>query len=75
MRFLLAFDTQDSDLGDFWHICMTDILTHIPNQLGYSSTLLKSEALTKDTVGNKISDYEGNSFVFLAYSHGQRDSS
>jgi hypothetical protein len=74
MRFLLAFDTQDNDLGDFWHTCMTDILTHIPNQLGYSSTLLRSGDLIKETIGNKIADYGGNSFVFLAYSHGQRNS-
>ena len=74
MRFLLAFDTQDNDLGDFWHICMTDIAEYMSTHAQYSWSFIQSDELAKETIGNKVATYEGNSFVFLAYSHGQRDS-
>ena len=74
MRFILAFDTEDDDLGQFWIKCKSEIVDTINSKSNYTYQVLETSQLNKAQLDSTISHYKGSSFTCLAYSHGQKDS-
>ncbi|QQS30685.1 MAG: hypothetical protein IPM47_07075 [Sphingobacteriales bacterium] len=68
---LLAYDNADDDLGTFYALCALQskiILQEIACLYEFDANLLD-----RSNIENKISDFNGSPFLFIAFSHGLPD--
>jgi hypothetical protein len=70
---LIAYDNQDKDLGEFCLQCYYHVFQYFQNKNGYNPIFIDSNILTKKNIENTIANFDGNTFICLAYSHGTED--
>lgn len=67
---ILAFDNEDSDLGEFFTECSVDLVSHF-NHVNANISTLNSSRLNSIVIEATLEDL--NTFIFLSYSHGSEN--
>ncbi len=71
-KIILAYDKQDEETGEFFHNCAKD-LKNITQNLPCEIIKVPSERLSNTAfIDVKISVFDEQPFIFIAYSHGSK---
>lgn len=72
-NFLVAYDDNVDDLGDYLNSCYEDIRSYLES-LGFINAIyLDGLSCNYSTVKSSVQSFEGRSFIFIGYSHGLSD--
>ena len=75
INFVIAFDNQNSELGQYFEDCKNDIVSILDEQsyLVKSSSQIASNRCNLAYIDISIPQINSNPFVFIAYTHGIED--
>lgn len=75
INFIIAFDDQNADLGQYFTDCQNDITALLKEQvhLAHSCSLVSSRLCNVAYMDITIPQINPNPFVFIAYTHGIDD--
>lgn len=69
-KFLIAYDDNDADLGDYFNQSFQDIHAVISAVAGRQIDILNGLDSTETNIDSRIQAYNGGRFVFIGISHG-----
>jgi hypothetical protein len=73
INILLAYDDDENDyLGEFCRQCYYRLTQYFQHKENCKIIELDNNVLKKEHIENAISALDGNPFIFLAYSHGEK---